>query len=54
MPYTIRKVPNKKCYTVKKRGMPHKFSKCTSFKKAKKQIRLLNAIEHNPSFKPNR
>lgn len=55
MPYTIRKLRGKNCYSVKKRqnkGKRRTMSKCTTLKKAKAQIRLLNAIEHNPNFKP--
>ncbi len=56
MPYTIRKVRGKRCYSVKKsKGTKRRvLSKCTSMKKAKAQVRLLNAIDHNPNFKPNR
>lgn len=54
MPYTIRKVRGKKCYSVKKtKGKRHLTkSRCTSLKKAKAQVRLMNAIDHNPSFVP--
>jgi len=55
MPYTIRKLRGKNCYSVKKRqskGKRRTLSKCTTLKKAKAQIRLLNAIDHNPDFKP--
>lgn len=54
MPYTIRKVRGKKCYSVKKpKGTKRRvMSKCTSLKNAKAQIRLLNAIEYNPKFTP--
>jgi len=52
MPYTIRKVSRKNCYSVKKsKGKKRRtLSKCTTLKKAKAQIRLLNAIDHNPNF----
>jgi len=52
MPYTIRKVPRKNCYSVKKtKGKKRRtLSRCTTLKKAKAQIRLLNAIDHNPNF----
>ena len=48
MPYKLRKVSKKKCYRVtsKKKGKSKLHSKCTSKTKAKKQIRLLNAIDH--------
>ena len=29
-------------------------SKCTTMKKAKAQVRLLNAIDHNPNFVLNK
>lgn len=51
MPYTIRKVPHKQCYRVKNRKTGVIRSKCTSKAKAKKQIRLLSALEYNPGFK---
>ena len=52
MPYVVRKVSRKNCYSVKKsKGKKRRtLSKCTSLKKAKAQIRLLNAIDHNPNF----
>ena len=52
MPYVIRKVSRKNCDSVKKaKGKKRRtLSKCTTMKKAKAQIRLLNAIEHNPNF----
>ena len=53
MPYKTRKVRNKRCYTVyKTKGERKVFSKCTTKLKAKKQIRLLNAIKYNKNFKP--
>ena len=54
MPYIIRKVSNKRCYSVSKREKKGKrvLAKCTTLKKAKKQVRLLSAIEHNPTFVP--
>jgi hypothetical protein len=53
MPYIIRKVRSKKCYSVKNRKSKKIFAKCTSLKKAKKQLRLLNAIEYG-GFKPRK
>jgi hypothetical protein len=50
MPYTIRKVPNKKCFRVTNKKTKRVLAKCTSMKKAKKQVRLLNAIDKNPKF----
>lgn len=52
MPYIIRKVPNKTCYRVYNKKTKHVFAKCTSKKRAEKQIRLLRAIENNKSFVP--
>lgn len=60
MPYTVRYLPNKKCYSVRrKRKVKVKgkgkytqkiFSKCTTRKKAYKQLKLLRAIERNPKY----
>lgn len=50
MPVSIRKV--KGGYEVSTPNMVH--AKKTSLKKAKAQEKLLNAIEHNPDFKPRR
>jgi hypothetical protein len=52
MPYTIRKVRGKRCYSLKNKKTKKAYSKCTSRKKVKAQLRLLNAIEHNPKFVP--
>jgi hypothetical protein len=49
MPYSMRKLPGKKnCYRVtsKKNGRTRVHSKCTTLKKAKAQIRLLNAMDY--------
>jgi hypothetical protein len=52
MPETIRKVPGKKCYSVR---TPHGVkAKCTTQAKANAQARLLRAIEHNPHFHPRK
>ena len=48
MPYSIRKVHGKNCYLVESRKI---HSKCTSIEKAKRQVRLLQAIEHGYSPK---
>lgn len=53
MPFKIRKMPNQNCYEVYKPKSMRKFAKCTTLKKAKKQVALLNAIEHNPKFVTN-
>lgn len=52
MPYAIRKVPNKSCYKVYNKKTKRVSSKCTTKTRAKKQIRLLNAIEYNKDFVP--
>jgi len=52
MPYTIRKVSKKNCYKVMNRKTKRVFAKCTTKEKAKKQLRLLNAIEYNKNFVP--
>jgi hypothetical protein len=41
MPYTIRKVRNRNCYTVKNTRTGRTAAKCTSRKKAEGQKRLL-------------
>lgn len=58
MPYTVRYLPNKKCYSVRRKrkvkvkgkGKQKIFSKCTTRKKAYKQLKLLRAIERNPKY----
>lgn len=50
MPYKTRKVRNKNCYKVVNINTNKVHAKCTSLENAKKQIKLLNAIEHG--FKP--
>ena len=56
MPFRMRKIPNKSCYTVykkKTKNSGHRvFSKCTTLKNAKKQLRLLRAIQFNKDFVP--
>jgi len=56
MPYTIRTVRGKKCYSVKKaKGRSRRIkARCTSLKKAKAQVRLMNAIDHDPTFVPTK
>jgi hypothetical protein len=44
MPYTFRKMPNKKCYRVYNKDTKRVFAKCTSKMRAKKQLRLLRGI----------
>lgn len=53
MPYTLRKVPRKNCYTVRNPKKKKVFSKCTSRKNAIKQMKLLRAIQFNKNFVPN-
>ncbi len=50
MPYTIRKMPNKKCYRVYNKDTKKVFAKCSTKTKAQKQLRLLRAL-HNKTFK---
>lgn len=50
MPYTIRKMPGKKCYRVYNKDTKKVFAKCSTKTKAKKQLRLLRAL-HNKTFK---
>lgn len=54
MPYAYRKIRNQNAYRVfnKITGVIH--SNHTTLDNAKKQIRLLNAIENNPDFKPKK
>ena len=56
MPYTIRKVPGKNCYSVRRKGKGKGSSlrsKCTTLEKAKRQVRLLYALEQ-PGFRKSR
>tara|TARA_Y100000813_G_C24164994_1_gene353789 strand:- start:7503 stop:7733 length:231 start_codon:yes stop_codon:yes gene_type:complete len=50
MPYTIRKVRNRRCYRVENAKTKRVFAKCTSKAKAESQVRLLRAIENNKNF----
>jgi hypothetical protein len=52
MPYGIRKVRGKKCFTVYNKENKRVFAKCTTKKRALKQINLLRAIQYNKSFVP--
>ena len=54
MPYKIRKLPNKDEFKVfnKKTGVVH--AKDTTLAKAKKQVTLLNMIDHNVPLKPRK
>ena len=53
MPYKTRKVRGKNCYSVSNKKTYRVYSKCTSAENAKKQLRLLRAIENNKNFIPN-
>lgn len=52
MPYKTRKVRGKNCYKVYKPKDGRVFSKCTTKENAKKQMRLLRAIQFNKKFVP--
>ncbi len=51
MPYSIRKMPNRKCYKVFNKNTKKVFAKCTTMDKAKKQLRLLRGLKNNPKFR---
>jgi hypothetical protein len=51
MPYKIRKVRNQDCWSVKNEKTGKVHAKCTSLTNAEKQVKILNAIEHNPKFR---
>tara|TARA_B100000282_G_C31651059_1_gene453027 strand:+ start:415 stop:618 length:204 start_codon:yes stop_codon:yes gene_type:complete len=53
MSYKIRKTRKKNCYSVINKQNKRIFSKCTTKKKALKQIRLLNAIKYKKYSKKN-
>jgi len=53
MPYRTRKMPGRNCYKVYNAKTKKVFAKCTTASKAKKQLRLLRAIENNPGFVVN-
>lgn len=50
MPYTVRKVRNKPCYRVSNKKTKKIYSKCATKENAKKQVKLLRAVENNPKF----
>ena len=57
MPYSIKRVNQKGCrkkWSVYNRKTQKVFAKCTSKKRANKQLNLLRAILYNPNFVPNR
>ena len=47
MPIKVRKLPNANCYRVYNRDTKVIHSKCTTLENAKKQKRLLDALDHN-------
>ena len=51
MPYAIRKMPNQDCFRVYNRRTKKVYAKCSSLINAKRQIRLLTAIEYG-NFTP--
>ena len=52
MPYKTRKIRGKNCYNVYKPSTKRVFAKCTTKENAKKQMRLLRAIQFNKKFTP--
>ena len=53
MPYVIRKVYRKNCFKVMNKKTKKIYSKCATKENVKKQVRLLNAIKNNPTFRKN-
>ena len=54
MPYTVRKLPGKDRYRVTNRRTGRILARCTSKLHARKQVRLLYAIDRNPRFRRTR
>ena len=52
MPYKMRKVRYRDCYTVKSKTRT--FAKCAEKKSAKNQLKLLRALKWNNRFRPTR
>ena len=52
MPYKSRKVRGKDCYRVINKQTRRVFSKCSTLKNSKKQMRLLRALRYNKKFIP--
>ena len=50
MPYVMRKLPKRRCYTVKNKKTKRVMAKCTSRKKAISQMRLLRGLQFNKRF----
>ncbi len=53
MPYKLRKVRGKSCYKVYNTTTKKVFSKCTDEESAKRQMRLLRALQNSKTFVPN-
>jgi hypothetical protein len=53
MPYKIRYLRKKKCYSVINKTTKRVFSKCTTKENANRQSKLLRAIMFNKDFIPN-
>ena len=51
MPYSIRKVRNKSCYKVYNSKTKRVYAKCSKLVDARKQLRLLRAVQNNPKFR---
>lgn len=51
MPYEIKKIPNKNLYKVINKDTKQVKSKHTTLINAKKQVKLLYALENNKNFK---
>jgi hypothetical protein len=51
MPYVLRKLPNQDCFRVYNQRTKKVYAKCSSLHNAKRQIRLLKAIEYG-NFTP--
>ncbi len=49
----MRKVQRKPCYMVKNSKTKRVYSRCSTKDNAKKQLRLLRAIQYNRLFVPN-
>ena len=47
----MRKVPKRRCYTVKNKKTKRVMAKCTSKAKATRQMRLLRGIKFNKKFR---
>lgn len=54
MPISVRKVKNRNCYRVKNMRTGKIHAKCTSKKKAKGQMRLLNAVDNKKTRRVKR